>query len=63
MIRSLLVEEGWAVNLKRVHRLWRQEGLQVPPQRLKSSGGKAMGDAGQQRGEPAGAVWRRRLAR
>jgi putative transposase len=46
MIRGLLVEEGWQVNLKRVHRLWRQEGLQVPPQRLKSSGGKAFGEAG-----------------
>lgn len=45
MIRNLLVEEGWAVNLKRVHRLWRQEGLQVPPQRLKTSGQKAVGDA------------------
>lgn len=45
MIKNLLVEEGWAVNVKRVHRLWRQEGLQVPPQRLKSSGQKAIGDA------------------
>jgi transposase InsO family protein len=44
MIKNLLVEEGWAVNVKRVHRLWRQEGLQVPPQRLKSSGQKAIGD-------------------
>lgn len=45
MVHGLLVEEGWAVNLKRVHRLWRREGLQVPPRRLKSSGGKAIGDA------------------
>jgi putative transposase len=45
MIQNLLVEEGWQVALKRVHRLWRQEGLQVPPQRLKSSGGKAIGEA------------------
>ena len=44
-IHSVLVEEGWAVNKKRVERLWRQEGLQVPPQRLKSSGQKAIGDA------------------
>lgn len=44
-IHSLLVEEGWAVNKKRVERLWRQEGLQVPPRRLKASGGKAIGDA------------------
>jgi transposase InsO family protein len=45
MIKNLLVEEGWEVNVKRVHRLWRQEGLQVPPRRLKSSGQKAIGDA------------------
>ena len=45
MVHGLLVEEGWEVNLKRVHRLWRQEGLQVPPRRLKGSGQKAIGDA------------------
>jgi transposase InsO family protein len=45
MVHGLLVEEGWQVNAKRVHRLWRQEGLQVPPRRLKDSGQKARGDA------------------
>jgi len=30
MIAALLRQEGWAVNRKRVYRLWRQEGLQVP---------------------------------
>jgi putative transposase len=29
-IRALLKREGWSVNLKRVHRLWRREGLKVP---------------------------------
>ena len=29
-IKALLVREGWSVNLKRVHRLWRREGLKVP---------------------------------
>jgi len=29
-IRALLVREGWSVDLKRVHRLWRREGLKVP---------------------------------
>ena len=29
-IRALLHREGWSVNLKRVHRLWRREGLKVP---------------------------------
>lgn len=28
-VASRLKEEGWAVNLKRVHRLWKKEGLQV----------------------------------
>lgn len=45
MVHGLLVEEGWTVNAKRIHRLWRQEGLQVPPRRLKSTGQKAVGDA------------------
>jgi transposase InsO family protein len=45
-IHGLLVEEGWAVNKKRIERLWRQEGLQVPPQRLKASGQKAIGEVG-----------------
>jgi putative transposase len=30
MVHGLLVEEGWPVNKKRIERLWRQEGLQVP---------------------------------
>ena len=29
-IRALLQREGWLVNLKRVHRFWRREGLKVP---------------------------------
>jgi transposase InsO family protein len=45
MIHGLLVEEGWPVNKKRIERLWRQEGLQVPPSRLKNSGQKAIGAA------------------
>ena len=46
MIHGLLVAEGWPVNKKRVERLWRREGLQVPPSRLKSSGQKAIGEGG-----------------
>lgn len=44
MIHALLVEEGWPVNKKRIERLWRQEGLQLPPLKSKSSGQKALGD-------------------
>ena len=34
-ITRLLREDGWAVNYKRVHRLWKREGLRVPQQRKK----------------------------
>ena len=29
-IREMLVAEGWRVNVKRVYRIWRREGLKVP---------------------------------
>ncbi len=29
-ITALLKAEGWSVNVKRVHRIWRREGLKVP---------------------------------
>jgi putative transposase len=32
---ALLRREGWPVNKKRVHRLWRQEGLKVPQKQCK----------------------------
>jgi putative transposase len=32
---TMLVEEGWEVNRKRVQRLWREEGLRVPQKRRK----------------------------
>lgn len=45
MIHALLVEEGWPVNKKRIERLWRREGLQLPPYRKQqNSGQKARGD-------------------
>lgn len=44
-IHGLLVAGGWAVNRKRVERLWRLEGLRVPPLRAKNSGKKAGGGA------------------
>ena len=34
-ITALLQAAGWAVNHKRVERLWRQEGLKVPPRQAK----------------------------
>lgn len=35
MITSLLRRDGWLVNRKRVHRLWKQAGLQVPQKQQK----------------------------
>lgn len=34
-IRRLLVDEGWRVNVKRVWRIWRREGLKVPKKQPK----------------------------
>lgn len=42
-VHALLVADGWEVNVKRVERLWRREGLRVPPPRSKASGQKALG--------------------
>ena len=42
-IHSLLVEDGWSVNRKRVERLWRLEGHRVPPIRKKRWGNDASG--------------------
>lgn len=40
---ALLRREGWPVNKKRVHRLWRQEGLKVPERQRKRR--RLLGDA------------------
>ena len=37
-IAALLRGEGWAVNVKRVYRLWRREGLKVPRKTRKRRG-------------------------
>ena len=34
-IREMLVAEGWRVNVKRVYRIWRREGLKVPSKQSK----------------------------
>ena len=34
-IREMLVAEGWRVNVKRVYRIWRREGLKVPKKQPK----------------------------
>jgi putative transposase len=44
-IHGLLVDAGWSVNRKRIERLWRLEGLSVPPSKVKNSGRTAGGGA------------------
>lgn len=36
-VHALLVADGWDVNVKRVHRLWRLEQLKVPPRKAKAA--------------------------
>src|SRR6185436_13208131 len=51
-ITALLQREGWSVNRKRVYRLWRQEGLQVPKkQRTKRRLGASAGGCVRRRAE------------
>lgn len=42
---ALLRSEGFAVNRKRIERLWRAEGHRVPPRRTQASGKRAQGNA------------------
>src|SRR5690349_22740717 len=55
---TLLREDGWDVNRKRVQRIWREEGLRVPPRRRKR---QRLGDstvpADRLRAERPGHVW------
>jgi transposase InsO family protein len=40
---QLMRKEGFAINEKRVERLWRKEGHRLPPPRMKASGLRAIG--------------------
>ena len=55
---GLLRREGWVVNRKKIQRLWREEGLRVPPRRRKR---RRVGVSGTPlrclRAERAGEVW------
>lgn len=44
-IAALLRAEGWAVNVKRIYRLWRREGLKVPKRTRKRRGLGSSGNA------------------
>jgi putative transposase len=57
-IKALLQREGWAVNLKRVHRLWRREGLKVPQvQRKRRRLGSSENGCNRLRAERPNHVW------
>jgi putative transposase len=55
---ALLVQEGWRVNRKRIHRLWRKEGLKVPQkQRKKRRLGTSQNACHRRRAEFKDHVW------
>ena len=55
---ALLGELGWSVNRKRVQRIWREEGLRVPPRRRKRRRlGESTVPAERLRAERPGHVW------
>ena len=56
---ALLRREGWAVNKKRVHRLWREAGLMVPAtrERKRRRMGSSENGCTRRRAEYSGHVW------
>ena len=56
-VHQLLVGTGWRVNFKRVHRLWKQEHLQVPAKQRKKR--RLPGGSANKRGEnePESSPW------
>jgi putative transposase len=58
MITRKLRKEGWPVNRKRVYRIWRKEGLQVPQKRTKKRrAGDGANSIMRRRPEYVGHVW------
>ena len=56
----MLRREGWRVNKKRVHRLWREEGLKVPEKqrkRLRLPEGTGENGCNRRRAEHKDHVW------
>jgi len=57
-ITSKLCQEGWAVNAKRIYRLWRREGLKVPrKKRKKRRLGTSAGACHRRKAEHKNDVW------
>ena len=60
---ALLKREGWPVNKKRVHRLWREEGLRAPEKQRKRRRppGHSENGCARKRAEYKDHVWSARL--
>jgi len=57
-VTRYLRREGWRVNVKRVHRVWKQEGLKVPPKvRKRRRLGRSANGAQRRRAEHINHVW------
>ncbi|MDZ7815997.1 MAG: IS3 family transposase [Planctomycetota bacterium] len=57
-IAAELQGEGWDVNVKRVHRLWKREGLRVPRKRRKKGVlGDSSGSCSKKRSDGLNDVW------
>ena len=57
MAYRVLRREGWTVNHKRVHRLWREEGLQRPTPRKQKRARPADGSVRRHQAEHPHQVW------
>jgi len=58
LVTRYLWKEGWEVNVKRVHRLWKQEGLRVPAKaRKRRRLGESANGTQRQRAERINQVW------
>jgi len=58
-VREMLVGTGWCVNIKRVHRLWKQEHMQVPKRqrRRRRLPGRSANSCVRHRAKHANHVW------
>jgi len=57
MAYRVLRREGWTMHNKRVHRLWREEGLQRPTPRKQKRAGPADGSVRRHQNEHPHQVW------
>lgn len=57
-IAALLCRQGWRVNVKRVHRLWKREGFKVPKRQVRRRRlGHSINGCGRNRAQRRNHVW------